>query len=319
MVAAPSAFLFEPERKWYPYAELAYEKWEDKVKRIAAERASAGAVSTSSDAPSFSRTTQTRLKSQDEELDDDSDMAIVQRIISRRQEVLSKAVPISLNFATNKAKMGGKAVYASHVRRRVRSAVSLIVTHGAKAKEEEGSANGAPSRKKLVYDLEEVEQRRTQPGNGWILKGWTYLVFPTLQLYRMPIPDLVSELREALQQIYKIGSAWEAQWIEKALPPDSVERQSKTTIRQLHDNRGGSDKKELGSKDQLRPRHENRSTRPPDGDAMAARRPGKGEGDEEGPTKTDPLHTETETNGKHDKPPRVRKSRFKLWSHEPIV
>ncbi|KAH6910687.1 hypothetical protein BKA70DRAFT_1560587 [Coprinopsis sp. MPI-PUGE-AT-0042] len=258
MVAAPSAFLFEPdERKWYPYLELS-EKWEDKVtkkmKRNEGEeeekvvpywkRNKTGAEQPLQDVDEGSEEVLPELCDAEEGPDP---MQAVERILERRRDVLSKAVPISLRFATNKAAMGGRPIYASKVRQRVRNAVSLIVTHGAKAKavekesrspvagEEgrEGEGEGKePMQKRfeLVCDLKEVEERKDMPGQGWILKDWTYLIFPTMNLYRMPIQDLIAELREALGSVWAKGMHLNKKWMKQSIRERKAAASAPSTV-----------------------------------------------------------------------------------------
>jgi len=171
--AGPNAILFEPETRWYPFLEFAYEKWEDRIARIKRKDESPG--STSSAIAASSHTPGPQDKHEDEEVmsgDAPSALAAVKRIVARRKSLLSKAVPMGLCFANNKAMMGGKAVYAGRIRRRVRSAISIIVSHGAKLlTADETAATGAKGSTQLGYDLDEVESRRQFPGNKWILRG----------------------------------------------------------------------------------------------------------------------------------------------------
>jgi len=43
------------------------------------------------------------------------------------------------------------------------------------------------------------------------------MVFPTLALHRMPMPQLISELRTALKEIYTKGKEMEERWVREAL------------------------------------------------------------------------------------------------------
>ncbi|KAJ6464033.1 hypothetical protein C8R45DRAFT_506942 [Mycena sanguinolenta] len=86
--------------------------------------------------------------------------------------------------------------------RRFKTAVSLVVTRGAAAREVKG-------RLRLVFD-------ETDTGE-WILPGWTYYLRPGLELYRMPYPDLVNALRPALRDLWKRGTLQEERWAAAVL------------------------------------------------------------------------------------------------------
>ncbi|KAJ2919711.1 hypothetical protein MD484_g737, partial [Candolleomyces efflorescens] len=131
------------------------------------------------------------------------------RYIARRKKLLSKAVPMSLMFATSKAKMGGKPSYATKVKKRVRGAIALVINQGAKVVEEQAHLEDGTTQlqKKVVWDLKEVEQ-----GKNWVVPGWTYMIIPTMKLYRMPLTELIPEVREALKKIYNKATKVEQQW-----------------------------------------------------------------------------------------------------------
>ncbi|KAF7366804.1 60S ribosomal protein L18-B [Mycena sanguinolenta] len=87
--------------------------------------------------------------------------------------------------------------------RRFKTAVSLVVTRGAGAKEVN---NG---RLRLVFDEKDAGE--------WILPGWTYYLRPGLELYNMPYPELVDAIRPALRDLWKRGMAQEERWTAAAL------------------------------------------------------------------------------------------------------
>ena len=47
--------------------------------------------------------------------------------------------------------------------------------------------------------------------------GWSYIFNPTLDIYRMPYPDLIRILRTALRRIWERGMIMEERWAAKAL------------------------------------------------------------------------------------------------------
>ncbi|TFK29505.1 hypothetical protein FA15DRAFT_752631, partial [Coprinopsis marcescibilis] len=241
--AGPNAILFEPERKWYPYLDLATEKWKDRIENLKMEQeeyeqghtqstlettgdegnmtdsSSNYAIDSSEDPSNKQEGSSTEHgELQGEVIPSSNAEAVVERILARRKAVLAKAVPFSLRFATNKAQMGGKPIYAFAVRRRVRDAFRLIINHGATTVDKphriQGEEQQEGMRRELIVDLEEAQVRL---GSGWVMKDWTYLIFPTMKLYRMPLADLVYELRLALTFIYEKAAESEQAWIDDEL------------------------------------------------------------------------------------------------------
>ncbi|KAJ7151340.1 hypothetical protein C8R43DRAFT_1190779, partial [Mycena crocata] len=84
------------------------------------------------------------------------------------------------------------------INRRFKTALTLITVRGADAKEVKG-------RLQLVFDESKITE-------DMILQGWTYFLQPTLELFRMPYPKLVSLLRPMLREIWTKGTEMEAKW-----------------------------------------------------------------------------------------------------------
>jgi hypothetical protein len=180
MVAAPKAMLFRPDVVHEPFFGLMFEKWEDKVRRLAEESSSAGpstpplrpwALHKGKEKETFvvpgAQTKPDAAALPQEECL----LSATDRYVVRREYVLSKAVPMSLMFATNKARMGGKPFYASKVKKRVKGAIALVVNQGAKVVEEQTQMEDgtAQVQKKVVWDLKEVEEMKE--GKGWVVPG----------------------------------------------------------------------------------------------------------------------------------------------------
>ncbi|KAJ7130396.1 hypothetical protein C8R44DRAFT_65428 [Mycena epipterygia] len=121
--------------------------------------------------------------------------------------------PMILNERPNRLSMSFQMMgsrYRSNyqrtiISRRFKSALNLIVTRGADAKEVKG-------RLQIVLDDE-------QATDDWILHGWSYFLKPTLELYRMPLPELVSLIRPALRTLQENGAQLEAQWAAETIRP----------------------------------------------------------------------------------------------------
>ena len=125
------------------------------------------------------------------------------------------------------------AVIRKKIGAKLKMAVRLVVTRGASAVEV-----GKKGKSKLELRCDEEDA-----GAKWILRGtsiaiygchnvdrknciwgafglidWTYMVIPRLEVYRMPMPQLVQEMRVALQAIYEKAQRLEAYWEKNNAP-----------------------------------------------------------------------------------------------------
>ncbi|KAL5514719.1 hypothetical protein ACEPAG_2035 [Sanghuangporus baumii] len=97
----------------------------------------------------------------------------------------SKAINMSLMHVIGKKNVHKFSVVRSRIKRRIKAAVNLIVTRDASVRTVRG--------KQVVVSYE------TDDGEKWILQDWTYVFKPSLEVYRMPFPTLISNIREALR------------------------------------------------------------------------------------------------------------------------
>ncbi|KAI5121921.1 hypothetical protein M0805_000250 [Coniferiporia weirii] len=126
------------------------------------------------------------------------------------------------------------SVVRAKMRNRLKTALSLIVTRGATV---ERVGSGPNAKERLVFgDSEEF-------GEGWILQDWTYVIHPTLEVYRMPYTTLVRLLRHGLSRINTKAVLAEQQWNE----PDASEIRNDypTTKRLIRVPPGETRKKQL--------------------------------------------------------------------------
>ncbi|KAF8065025.1 hypothetical protein FPV67DRAFT_1671316 [Lyophyllum atratum] len=119
-------------------------------------------------------------------------------------------VSMSLINVASKKRTSSKRHIRLKITSKLKIAMNLIVERGADTVETDG-------KRKLVMNEEEAEK----VSDTWISPGWTYICFPTLELYRMPYHDLIPLLRKALRQIWnqsqKMESGWKARMIEAPL------------------------------------------------------------------------------------------------------
>lgn len=153
---------------------------------------------------------------------------------------LARRIPMSYLTATSKERMGSKRYMRRRITTRIKTALNLIVTRGAYVDQteiqngtgqlkEDGSEirhNPSPC---LKFDNEEASVM----GEKWIMQGtvhryvnlicsytihlgWSYIFYPTTQVYNMPYPILVTLLRQGLQSLYKSATKLERQWFKEA-------------------------------------------------------------------------------------------------------
>ncbi|KAJ8522098.1 hypothetical protein ONZ45_g1322 [Pleurotus djamor] len=121
----------------------------------------------------------------------EADMAVVK---------VGTRVPMSMLVATSKKNTSKKATIRNELKRRIKTALNLVVARGATAKPD------STGQLQLVLPENAPEQ------NNIVLQGWSYIFRPTLEVYRMPYPTLVKHLRDALEGIWKAGIAKEKAW-----------------------------------------------------------------------------------------------------------
>ncbi|KAI5476274.1 hypothetical protein MNV49_007911 [Pseudohyphozyma bogoriensis] len=95
-----------------------------------------------------------------------------------------KAYGVNLTVITSKAKISKKATVRNEVRRRIRDAVRVLVMRGA-----------------VVQDGELRCDKAREGPRKWLVPGFSYMVHPTLDVYRAPFPQLVDEVGNALRTV----------------------------------------------------------------------------------------------------------------------
>jgi len=85
-------------------------------------------------------------------------------------------------------------VIKNKVTLKMQNAISLIVTRGADVKRD---ANGKEC---IVFDDDDA-------GHHWVLSDWSYIIRPTLEIYRMPYHELIPSMRNALLSVKHYAQA----------------------------------------------------------------------------------------------------------------
>ena len=165
---------------------------------------------------------------------------------------LALRIPMSYITATSKERMGQKTHMRRRVTTRIKTALNLIVARGAYVDQSEiqngaGQVKGDESEIKqnplpgLKFDNEEASLM----GEKWIMQGtvyrynnfyqlempyisthlgWSYIFYPTTEIYNMPYPKLVTLLRQGLKFLYKTATELERRWLKEALRPQPLPR-----------------------------------------------------------------------------------------------
>ena len=139
-------------------------------------------------------------------------------------------IPMSYLTATSKERMGPKRYMRRRITTRIKTTLNLIVTRGAYVDQNE-IQNGT-DQPRLKFDNREA----TLMGEKWIMQGnkstpsyqlempnittnlgWSYIFYPTTEVYNMPYPKLVTLLRQGLQTLYNSATKLEQQWLKDAL------------------------------------------------------------------------------------------------------
>ncbi|KAN0094690.1 hypothetical protein V8E55_002977 [Tylopilus felleus] len=114
---------------------------------------------------------------------------------------------VSLLFHTSKKLTSKSCVIRRRLRSKMTAAISLVVARNA-------DAIHAPESDKQARPIlsSPTLSRSPQDSEPLTLQGWTYLVMPNLTIYKMPLPNLVKAVREALLSLNKQSKRLEAAW-----------------------------------------------------------------------------------------------------------
>ncbi|KAK7472248.1 hypothetical protein VKT23_000369 [Stygiomarasmius scandens] len=177
--AIPHGLLEFPEFPRQPPFDVPIELWKDRIARTLHD-------------PEFQSNYQTKFP---------GDVKLAPVHLPKHQK--PKRVPMAMvTILTKKATSKFKYVRLKIINR-IKATLGLIVVRGAEVKDG----------KVVVNDEKAVEMM-----DRWILRGWTYTFFvPSLELYRLPLPELVTLLRKAMSETFEMGTRLEKEWAYRAL------------------------------------------------------------------------------------------------------
>ncbi|KIY72055.1 hypothetical protein CYLTODRAFT_70098 [Cylindrobasidium torrendii FP15055 ss-10] len=120
-----------------------------------------------------------------------------------------RRIPVSFALSTNKATIHKRAVIRQKFSGRVKAALALILQRGAS--EQDGDL--------VLKDEVTVEEAYTL-----MRPGWQYIAWPRFDMFAVPYPALVKDLRHSLETLASDIDQWEAVWARSAglKPPNTV-------------------------------------------------------------------------------------------------
>ncbi|KAF5365916.1 hypothetical protein D9758_006665 [Tetrapyrgos nigripes] len=176
---APLGILEHPELPRQPPFDRPIELWKDRVTRTLND-------------PDF-RPPQS--------IKDIQDMKLLPALLPKFQK--PNRMPMSMIIVVAKRVTSKHKHVRLQIIHKLRAALGLIVARGADVK-------GG----KIVID----DEKALQMMDKWVLRGWSYtFIIQSLELYRMPLTELIPSLRNIMSQLYKQGSRFENQWAQDAL------------------------------------------------------------------------------------------------------
>jgi len=128
-----------------------------------------------------------------------------------------KRSDLSLLTVIPKATVHRFAVVRGTVRRRIVNALDLIIRRGAAPFPESEPQQRKPEAKNNKLGSEGPKILLHNPTLAdpqiWVLPDWTYVVFPSAKVFTMPLPDLVEQMRLALQQANQKARVWQDRYV----------------------------------------------------------------------------------------------------------
>ncbi|KAG6885128.1 hypothetical protein C0993_005706 [Termitomyces sp. T159_Od127] len=197
--AVPFATLSKPEQVWTAPSNTPFDTWTERVQRL---------LNTNAD-----------LEKGEERLE------VAPILLNNAKE---NAIPMSFINATSKKRTSNKKIIRGKIVSRLKVAINLIVSRGADVT----TVNGKP---KLVMNEEEA----VKMSDKWVSPGWTYIFFPTLEIYRMPYHEMIPLLRQSLRRIYDLSQDFERKWASSAtfqrkVPPSQYSYSTRTPAQAGH-------------------------------------------------------------------------------------
>jgi hypothetical protein len=155
----------------------------------------------------------------------------------KSQNATTSVMDMSLLLVLGKKALHNKATIRRRVSKKLKVAISLIVTRGADV-EVIPSSETAKSKLRVVFRPERLKPDYVLQGVSIGLfmlvqtdetSDWTYVLYPQLPLLLMPYPELIQLLKKGLDRVYHEGSKLEAEWTHS-----TTQKLQKASSRDLH-------------------------------------------------------------------------------------
>ncbi|KAI0068660.1 hypothetical protein BV25DRAFT_1986245 [Artomyces pyxidatus] len=134
-----------------------------------------------------------------------------------RDQSTLQQVNMSLGFLSSRSRLVLSSVIRHKIRRRIRTAISLVVTRGATAELDD--------KKNLRVIFNDADAGAEK----WLVPDWAYIVQPTNACYQMPIPEMISLVRQALEYLRFGALKLDYTWEKDILVPQMTDTQRKGT------------------------------------------------------------------------------------------
>ncbi|KAG6809747.1 hypothetical protein H0H92_014882 [Tricholoma furcatifolium] len=180
--AFPFALLTKPEQIWASPLHLSIETWKERVQKLLSAN-------------------ETRKPGE----------VSLEVAPIKLPNIKDNAISMSFANATSKKRTSNSRVIRREIAARLKVAINLIVTRDADVAEVNG-------KQKIVTN----ETGAKEISDKWIHPGWTYIFFPTLEIYRMPYNEMIPLLRQFLRKIYQDSHNLERTWAYGATIPQKV-------------------------------------------------------------------------------------------------
>ncbi|KAF8797564.1 hypothetical protein BYT27DRAFT_7152515 [Phlegmacium glaucopus] len=151
---------------------------------------------------------------------------------------LALRIPMSYLTATSKERMGSKRYMRRRITTRIKTALNLIVARGAYVDQNEVQKGTGQLKEDMLPRLKFDNEEASLMGRKWIMQGWSYIFYPTTEVYNMPYPKLVILLRQGLQSLYKSAATLERQWLKEALLTQPLPRSKRQQTDPSRTNKG---------------------------------------------------------------------------------
>ncbi|KAF8960947.1 hypothetical protein BDZ97DRAFT_1760400 [Flammula alnicola] len=134
----------------------------------------------------------------------------------------ARRVPMSYSHSTSKKRMGSFSYMRAKIKKRIKGALHLIVTRGAYVVDhpedpDEAARAKATQTGKKGDQYPQIRFNEEDAGKKWSMQGWTYIFYPSSEIYRMPLVEIIRLVRKTLENLNSAALQMENKWLAEAL------------------------------------------------------------------------------------------------------